>query len=93
MRLQIAAGRTETWANLTNADLERLVWTKATRLIAKEYGVSDVAFAKRCKKAGIAKPPRGFWRKVEKGYVPHPNGVRPGAEVLARIDAELKEAA
>ena len=86
-RLANEASRSSRWAALTDAELERLVWTKATRLIAKEYGVSDVAFAKRCKKAGIAKPPRGFWRKVEKGYIPHPNGVRPGSDVLAKCAA------
>lgn len=65
----------------------RAAGLEATRLIAKAYGVSDVAFAKRCKKARIAKPPRSFWRKVEKGYIPHPNGVRPGSDVLAKCAA------
>lgn len=76
-RLQNLSARNEQWTKLTREDLERLVWTKATRLIAKDFGVSDVAFAKRCKKAGVSKPPRGFWRKVEKGYIAHPQGVKP----------------
>ena len=29
--------------------------------VAKFYGVSDVAVAKRCKKLGVEKPPRGYW--------------------------------
>jgi len=81
-RLANSASRTDKWSSLTKEDLERLVWTKATRLVAKDYGVSDVAFAKRCRKEGVSKPPRGFWRKVEKGYIAHPNGVRPGNDVL-----------
>ena len=79
-RLQNAAVRQSKWASMSNEELERLVWTKPTRLLAMEYGVSDVAIAKRCRKAGIAKPARGFWRNVEKGYIPHPNGVRPGSD-------------
>lgn len=41
-----------------------LVWSKPTRVIAAEYGVSDTAVAKRCKALGISKPPRGYWAKV-----------------------------
>ena len=40
--------------------LEKLVWEKSTLEIAKDYGVSDVAIAKRCKLFNIEKPPRGY---------------------------------
>ena len=44
-------------------ELERLIWTKPTTLLAKDYGVSDSAIGKWCKKYNISKPPRGHWMK------------------------------
>lgn len=44
-------------------DLRALVWAMPTTEVAKILGVSDVAVAKRCKKYGISKPPRGYWAK------------------------------
>ena len=41
----------------------------STVQVAKLLGVSDVAVAKRCKRLGIEKPPRGYWRKVETGKI------------------------
>lgn len=43
--------------------LEKLILEKPSSLIAKDFGVSDVAIAKWCKKLGITKPARGFWQK------------------------------
>lgn len=50
-------------------DLEALVWSIPTTEIAKTLGVSDKAVSNRCKSLGIAKPPRGFWRKVKAGLI------------------------
>ena len=46
--------------------LQILVWEKPTRQIAKDFGVSDNAIGKRCKKLNIPKPPRGYWAKLQK---------------------------
>lgn len=43
--------------------LEELVFQYPTSFIAKQCCVSDTAVAKRCKKLGIKKPPRGYWSK------------------------------
>lgn len=43
--------------------LQQLVWNHPTTYIAKKLGVSDNAVAKRCRKFGIDKPPRGYWNK------------------------------
>ena len=53
--------------NISREELEILVWKFPTVKVAEILGVSDVAVAKRCKKLEIAKPPRGYWRKVETG--------------------------
>ena len=46
---------------VSKEDLHRMVWAHPTTHIAKMLGVSDVAVAKRCKKLGVDKPPRGYW--------------------------------
>jgi len=46
-------------------ELFKLVWKYPTTRIAKMYGVSDVAVSNWCKKLGIKKPSRGYWRKME----------------------------
>ena len=48
---------------VSKEELESLVWIMPTTKIAEIYRVSDVAVAKRCKKLGIEKPPRGYWSK------------------------------
>jgi hypothetical protein len=64
----------ESWPP-SNADLQKAVWSMPTVAVAKLYGVSDVAVAKRCTSRQIPKPPRGFWEQVLSNKRPHPNGV------------------
>ncbi len=57
----------------TKEKLYEMLWEKPTSIVAKEFGVSDVAIAKWAKAYGIKKPPRGYWEKVYAGkaeYVP-----------------------
>lgn len=44
------------------AQLEKIVWQKPLRVIAKQFGVSDKAVAKWCKKDNIKTPGVGYWR-------------------------------
>jgi len=48
-------------------DLYELVWSKPIRTIAKEFGISDVALAKKCRKLGIPRPPVGYWQMIAFG--------------------------
>jgi len=43
------------------------VWSQPVRKVAPEYGVSDVALAKTCRKLQIPLPGRGHWAKVAAG--------------------------
>lgn len=43
------------------------VWETPTVKLSKEFGVSDVAIGKMCKRLDVPKPPLGYWRKVETG--------------------------
>ena len=39
------------------------VWKLTIRILAKEYGVSDVALAKACRRLHVPLPGRGYWAK------------------------------
>jgi hypothetical protein len=52
---------------ITRKDLYNLIWSKPVTQIAKDFGISDVAVAKICKKLNIPKPGLGFWAKKQHG--------------------------
>lgn len=52
---------------ISRQELYNLVWAKPVVQIAKEFGISDVAIAKICKKMNIPKPGLGYWAKKEFG--------------------------
>jgi hypothetical protein len=56
---------------LTRDDLYELVWSKPMSELAKDFGISDVALAKRCKGLGIPVPGRGYWARLDAGQTPH----------------------
>lgn len=43
------------------------VWAQPLNQLAKEYGISDVALAKTCRKGNIPLPGRGYWAKIAAG--------------------------
>jgi hypothetical protein len=43
------------------------VWSTPMTKLAKNYGISDVALAKTCKRLDIPYPECGYWRKKETG--------------------------
>ena len=54
-------------------DREKLyeeVWEKPMSEVCKNYGISDVALKKTCKKLRLATPPRGYWAKKAAGIEP-----------------------
>lgn len=48
---------------VSKEELAKLVWEMPTTKVAAKFGVTDKAIEKRCKKLGVAKPPRGYWAK------------------------------
>jgi hypothetical protein len=46
------------------------VWIEPVTTVAASFDVSDKAIEKRCKRLGVAKPPRGYWAKIQNG-IPH----------------------
>src|ERR1700733_1540742 len=56
---------------LTREDLYELAWSKPTSALAKDFGISDVALAKRCRRLGIPIPGRGYWARIDAGQTPY----------------------
>lgn len=52
---------------VTRQALYDQVWSTPMTKLAKEYGISDVALAKICKKLNVPYPRRGYWRRKETG--------------------------
>ena len=52
---------------ISRSELYKRVWETPVTRLAKEYGLSDVGFAKICKKYDIPRPPRGYWAKKAAG--------------------------
>ena len=55
---------------LSRTALYELVWSKPVRDVAKDFGMSDVALAKRCRAVRVPIPGRGYWAKVAAGKTP-----------------------
>lgn len=55
---------------LTREELYQKVWTTPATRLAREFGISDVALGKICRRMEIPKPPPGHWRKIETGHRP-----------------------
>ena len=52
---------------ISRKELYELVWSIPVTKLSKEYELSDVGFAKLCKRHEIPLPGRGYWRQVETG--------------------------
>jgi hypothetical protein len=55
---------------LSREELYELVWSKPIVELAKDFGLSDVALAKRCRRLGVPVPGRGYWARVTAGQTP-----------------------
>lgn len=51
----------------TRQELFDLVWSKPIQQLARDFKLSNVGLAKRCKRRYIPLPPRGYWQKVAVG--------------------------
>ena len=56
---------------LSREDLYELAWSKPLAQLAKDFGISDVALAKRCRRLGIPLPGRGYWARIDAGQTPY----------------------
>jgi hypothetical protein len=52
---------------ITREQLYEEVWSTPVSRLAPKYNLSDVGFAKLCRRSNIPLPPRGYWAKLEAG--------------------------
>jgi hypothetical protein len=55
---------------LTRQALYELAWSKPMTDVAKQFGISDVGLAKRCRAVDVPIPYRGYWARVAAGQTP-----------------------
>jgi hypothetical protein len=55
---------------LSREELYKQVWTTSIVKLAAEYGLSDVGFAKVCKRYDVPRPGLGYWAKKQNGQNP-----------------------
>jgi hypothetical protein len=65
---------------LSREDLYELVWSKPMTELAQDFGLSDVALAKRCRKLGVPVPGRGYWARVAAGQAPRQAALKKRAD-------------
>lgn len=69
-------------SELSRQQLYDLIWSKPASGLAADFGISDVAVAKRCKKLDVPRPSRGYWAKIEAGHQPRKPPLPPTADEL-----------
>jgi hypothetical protein len=57
-------------SDMNRRELYEKVWETPITQLAQKYGLSDVGFAKICKKYNIPRPPRGYWARKASGQQP-----------------------
>jgi len=62
------------------------VWKEPVVVVAKRYGISDVALAKACRKLAVPLPPRGYWTRLRARNAP-PRPPLPPYETPAKTRA------
>jgi hypothetical protein len=78
--------------DLSREELYEKVWSKSGIKLSAEFGISDVAIAKRCRKMNIPRPPRGYWAKIEAGQRPKRSPLPPYSEqALIKKVREFKD--
>jgi hypothetical protein len=56
---------------LSREELYERVWSISATKLAKEFGISDVALGKICKKLDVPKPYPGYWQQLQAGRRVH----------------------
>jgi len=71
---------------INRKELYKKVWETPITRLSKEYCLSDVGFAKICKKHNIPRPPRGYWARKAVGYRVKQLTLPPGEDVTIEIN-------
>ena len=74
--------------------LYNLVWSKPLKYLASDFGISDTALRKKCKKAAIPLPTAGYWAKkpsCKSLHQPPLSSRLPGHPIYIEIDANYRD--
>ncbi len=77
---------------LTREELYELVWSKPMLELAKDFGLSDVALAKRCRRLAVPVPGRGYWARVAAGQTPRQSPLKKRADQSGDYSALIFDA-
>jgi hypothetical protein len=58
------------YVTLSRQELYDMVWSEPMTTLAKNFGISDVALAKRCRAVDVPIPYRGYWARKTAGQKP-----------------------
>jgi hypothetical protein len=56
---------------LAREDLYKRTWSKPMSELAKDFGISDIGLAKRCKRLNFPPPGRGYCERGDAGQSPY----------------------
>jgi hypothetical protein len=80
---------------LSREELYELVWSAPVKHAAAQFGVSDVALAKACRRQQVPIPPRGYWARKAAGQPvsapPLPDYISPPPKPKRLSAHELRE--
>ena len=68
--------------SLSREEIYARVWATPTTTLAAEFGVSDVALAKTCRRKQVPLPPRGYWARKAASQTVKPTPLPPFVEVV-----------
>lgn len=78
------------WITLTREQLYERVWSQPMVKVASEFGLSDVAVKKMCRRMNVPAPPRGYWAKLAAGQkMSKPSLPKPHEVTATRINPTL----
>lgn len=71
-------------------ELCKMVWSEPMTVVSAKLGISDVGFAKTCRRHGIPVPERGYWARLAAGgtanTTPLPQGTGTNEYIHIRLD-------
>ncbi len=74
----------------SRTELYDLVWSTPVSNLSTDFGISDVAIAKRCKRLNVPRPSRGYWAKIAAGKNPRKAPLPPMPDELFKQQAQRR---
>jgi hypothetical protein len=86
--MHVTTNTTRQLSQLSRKELHELIWSTPATKVAADFGISDVAVAKRCKKLNVPRPSRGYWASLGAGGTPRKKPLPPTVEEVFAKEAK-----